>query len=336
MTALKFVSACATAAMAALAASTVLVTSAGAQEAPAPASPDAAAPKEKAPTHKVVFVIAFENHDSKQIYGNSEDAPYINKTLLPAYAHATNFGDLLPKKPSEPHYVWMEAGTNQFSDHTFVADGDPTQTNSTGSTAHLVTQIRDANNGSSWMSYQQGINNETGKCPIRSDHFYAAKHNPFVFFRDVVGSPPSKTNAYCIAHHKDYTLLAADLVNSTVATYNFISPNLCNDMHGAVGCPILNQIKSGDTWLKNNLPPIIDYVNTHNGVIFLVWDEGSSTKLMPFIAIGPHVKAGYTSTVRYDHSALLKSVEKIVQVPILPTVASANDFTDLFQSGKFP
>src|SRR3954452_17904826 len=90
-----------------------------------------------------VFVIAMENHDASQIYGNTTNAPYINNTLIPSYAHATNFNDPLALSiPSEPHYVYMEAGTNAFSDHTFTSDSDPSSTNSTSSTAHLVTQIK--------------------------------------------------------------------------------------------------------------------------------------------------------------------------------------------------
>jgi len=40
-------------------------------------------------------------------------------------------------------------------------------------------------------------------------------------------------------------------------------------MHGASGCPDSNTIRSGDTWLKNELPRLISYVNAHAGVIFL-------------------------------------------------------------------
>src|SRR3954447_9733436 len=133
-----------------------------------------------------VIVIPMENHDASQIIGNTTNAPYINNTLLPGYAHATNFNDELALAvPSEPHYVWMEAGTNAFSDHTFTGDGDPTSTNSTSSTAHLATQIKNATNGVTWRAYQEGLNSSTGSCPIHTSGFYAAKHNPFVFFRDV-------------------------------------------------------------------------------------------------------------------------------------------------------
>ena len=117
-------------------------------------------------------------------------------------------------------------------------------------------------------------------------------HDPFVFFQDVAGSPPSKTEAYCAAHHASTAILADDLKNDHVAGYSFVTPNLCNDMHGASGCPQSDTIRAGDDWLATNLPPIIDYATTHAGVIFLVWDEGSATLKIPFLAIGPGVKKG--------------------------------------------
>jgi hypothetical protein len=127
------------------------------------------------------------------------------------------------------------------------------------------------------MSYQEGITNTTGACPIVSSGFYAAKHDPFVFFRDVSGSPPSKTNSGCASHHKDYSQLAADLANHAVASFNFITPNLCHD-----------------------------------------------------------AKTGYAGAVPYDHGSMLKSIERILEVPVLATVSGANDFTDLFVAGFFP
>jgi len=300
--------------------------------APAEAAVDTAAPPS---VIKVVFVIAMENQDARDIYGNTTSAPYINNVLLPTYAHSTNFTDELPPAiPSEPHYVWMEAGTNQFSDHTFTGDGDATAVNSTASKLHLATQIRKA--GLTWMAYQEGINATTGACPISSSGHYAAKHDPFVFFQDVSGSPPSKTTKGCAARHKDTSALAADLANHAVASYNFITPNLCNDMHGDTGCADGNYIRAGDKWLQANLPAIIDYANANAGAIFITWDESESTTYMPFIAIGPHVKAGYAGSVNYTHSAMLRSMEEILQLAPLKTVKSATDFKDLFVAGYFP
>jgi hypothetical protein len=284
-----------------------------------------------------VFVIAMENHDASQVYGNTSSAPYINNTLLPKYARATNFNDELALSiPSEPHYVWMEAGTNAFSDRTFTGDGDPSSSNSTSSTSHLVTQIKNATNGVTWRTYQEGLNSATGSCPIHSSGFYGAKHDPFVFFKDVAGSPPSASNAYCVSHHRAYSALAADLAASDVASYTFITPNLCNDMHGASGCPDSNTVRSGDTWLSQQLPQLISYANSHAGVIFITWDEGSGTLKMPFLAIGPQVKTGYAGSVSYTHSSLTKSIEAILQLPTLAKVASANELSDLFSAGQYP
>jgi hypothetical protein len=285
---------------------------------------------------KHVFVIAMENHDGTQIYGSSS-APYINKTLIPAYAHTSNFNDPLALSiPSEPHYVWMDAGTNAFSDHTFTNDNAPSSSNSTSSTAHLSTQIKNATNGVTWMAYQEGINSTTGSCPIAASGFYMPKHDPFIFFRDTSGNPPSKTNAYCIAHHKDLSALAGDLTNNRVSSYNFITPNQCHDMHGQSGCPNSNTIQAGDDWLAANLPALISYANANAGAIFIVWDEGSSTGKLPFLAVGPHVKANYTGAVNYTHSSLVKSVEHILQLSTLSTVASANELSDLFVAGFYP
>jgi hypothetical protein len=287
---------------------------------------------------KVVFVIPLENKSSAMIYGNTQSAPYINGTLIPAYAHTTMFGDELPSLVSEPHYVWMESGTNVFADHTFSGDSDSSPSNSTNSTEHLVTQLGKA--GVSWMSYQEGLNNNTGACPIKSSGFYAAKHDPFVFFQDVSGNPPSQTNMNCAMHHKPLTALAGDLQNSAVAQYNFITPNLCNDMHGDGACSQSNtdaaNIKAGDDWLKNNLPAIITYALAHDGYVFVVWDEGDQTNLIPFIAISAHAKKNYAGGVKYTHSSLLKSEELILGVPVLAKVTNDADFADLFDQGYFP
>jgi hypothetical protein len=302
---------------------------------------------EAAAAIKHVFVIAMENHDAtcightdkchdRQIYGNA-NAPYINDTLIPTYAHATNFKDELPLQvDSEPHYIWMEAGTNAFSDGTFLTDRDPSGSNSTSSTDHLATQIRNSH-GDSWMSYQEGLDPlTTGACPVRSAGRYAAKHDPFVFFQDVAGDPPSKKTQYCADHHKPYSSLAGDLAADRVASFVFITPDICHDMHGAHGCGPGSDVSRGDDWLKAELPRLMAWANKHSGVIFLTFDEGRATGKMPFIAIGPGVKTNYAGGIAYDHGSMLKSIEKILGLPVLKAVEGKNDLADLFELGAFP
>jgi len=277
-----------------------------------------------------------ENHDDTSIYGNSASAPYINGTLMTRYARSANFLDPLPiGVPSEPHYLWMEAGTNAFKDHTFTNDDDPSSSNSTSSVDHLVNQI-EQKGGLSWLSYQEGLDSSTGACPVKTSGFYAAKHNPFVFFQDIAGNPPSASTARCTSHHRSLSSLSQDLKNGSVANYNFITPNQCNDMHGQFLCPSIDLVKPGDDWLRANLPDMISFCEAHNGVVFVVWDEGEGKLTIPFLAIGPGIKPGYVSSVTYTHGSLVKSVERIFGLPTLPSVASDADFADCFQPGAFP
>ena len=206
--------------------------------------------------------------------------------MLPTGARATSFIDELPVgSPSEPHYVWMEAGTNVFADRTFTTDSAPSASNSTASTAHLATQIVAA--GLSWTAYQEGIDATTGSCPIAGSGFYAPKHDPFVFFRDVAGSPPAKTTRLARRTSRTCRPWLAISRPARSPNYVFITPNLCHDMHGASGCPDSNWIRAGDTWLGENLPPILSFAEAHAGVVFVLWDEGDATGHLPFVALGP-------------------------------------------------
>ena len=282
---------------------------------------------------RTVFVIPMENKPSSEIYGNTTDAPYINGLLATA-ASASMFEDVLPTLDSEPHYIYMEAGTNAFSDKTLSTDNPPSATNSTSSTAHLVTQLDTA--GIPWMSYQMGIT--SGTCPIAASGVYAPKHDPFIFFQDISGSPPSANNALCSAHHKSYDDFPADL-QAGITGYVFITADLCHDMHGDASCTqgtaTAGNIQAGDTWLSTELPRIIAYTQTHDALIFLAWDEGDSTNLIPFIAIGSHVIPGVNATT-YSHGSILKSVEEYLGVPILAKVAHTSDFSGMFETGTFP
>jgi hypothetical protein len=229
----------------------------------------------------------------------------------------------------------MEAGTATFADRTFIDDSVPSAANSTSSTAHLSTQLDAA--GLGWLAYQEGIDATTGACPIHASGFYMPKHDPFVFFQDVSGNPPSDTNARCAAHH-----LGIDAFWEAVAgrmpmpSYAFVTPNQCNDMHGQGGCPDSNLVRSGDDWLAAHLPDVIAYAEANQGVIFLVWDEGETDTKIPFLAIGPHVKKGYASDSEVTHGSLVKSVEKIFDLPVLDAVGPVNDFADFFENGAFP
>jgi phospholipase C len=273
---------------------------------------------------KTVFVILMENHNWSSIKG-SRSAPYINTTLLPLASHAEQYYNPPGIHPSLPNYLWLEAGAN-FG----IRDDKQPSANHQRTPNHLVTLLNAA--GISWKSYQEDI--DGSRCPITGTRLYAPKHNPMVYFDDVTGANRA-TSAFCIAHIRPYTELATDLRQNRVARYNFITPNLCDDMHNARGCVTSDSIKNGDTWLANEVPRILDsQAYKRGGAIFITWDEGEgSDGPIGMIVLSPHAKGkGYTNTLRYTHSATLRTLQEIFGVtPLLGDAAKAPDLADLFQ-----
>ena len=296
--------------------------------------PDGTGPGDTATTGghaiKTVFLVMMENNDWSAVTGDAA-ATYINGTLVPTYGHANAYKNPPGIHPSLPNYLWLEAGTN----FNVTADGDPGPTNVQSTTSHLVTQLTTA--GVSWKAYVEDI--PGGNCPLTSSGLFVPRHTPMLFFDDVTNNE-SATSANCISHIVPYTTLATDLTANTVAQYNFITPNLCDDMHNSFGCTnMLDGIANGDAWLKTNIPPILASTAYKNGgVIFILWDEGAfslSDGPVGLIVLSPLLKSpGYSNTIAYTHSSTLKSIEEIFSVPLLNDAATATttDLADFFTS----
>jgi phospholipase C len=263
---------------------------------------------------QTVFLILFENHDWSEIKGNPS-APYINGVVLPQAAHAERFFNPAGIHPSLPNYLWLEAGQN----FGILDDNDPS-VHHQNTTAHLVTQLERA--GISWKAYQENITGAT--CPLVDNGQYAVRHNPFVYFDDVTDGN-SSTSAHCIAHVRPYSEMAGDLLQNNVARYNFITPNICHDMHDC-------SVATGDAWLSTEVPKILSSSSYQHAVIFITFDESDHADgPIGLIALSPFAKAGYANTLTYTHSSTLRTVQEIFGVtPLLGDAARATDFADLF------
>jgi phospholipase C len=275
---------------------------------------------------QTVFIILMENHDWSQIK-DSPSAPYINNTLLPMSSYAEQYYNPPGIHPSLPNYLWLEAGDN----FGIFNDGLPA-VNHLSTTSHLVTLLENA--GLSWKSYQEDI---TGTiCPLTNFMRYAPKHNPMVYFDDVTDTNDFFSQ-HCIDHVRPYTELATDLANSTVANYNFITPNLCNDMHDTCP-PINNSIRQGDLWLSTEVPRILNSAAYQNrGALFITWDEGQRGSDGPIgmILLSPFGQGnGYSNSIYYTHGSLLRTVQEIFNIlPLLGDAADETDVSDLFAPG---
>jgi hypothetical protein len=296
---------------------------------PSPANTPTALPPTATPVNTTgttinnVFLILEESYPWSAVHGNSS-SPYIT-SLLPQASYATQYfappdGTLL----SLPQYLWIEAGTS----FGINDDNDPSQ-DSQSTTAHLVTLLKNA--GITWKAYQEGISGTN--CPTTNTGLYAVRHEPFMYFQDVTSN-----STYCTQHMRPYTELATDLASGNIARYNFITPNLCDDMHdNCTGDPV----RQGDDWLKANLPTILaSPAYQNNGAVLITWDNSDASASDPIgmIVLSPSGKGGgYSNAIHYDHSSLLHTLERVFRVsPLLGGAASAADLGDLFKSGALP
>lgn len=272
------------------------------------------------PPIQTVFVILMENHDWSEIQG-SPSAPYINNTLLPMASYCTQYYNPPNLHPSEPNYLWLEAGTN----FGVTNDADPA-CNHQSSTNHLVTLLKNA--GISWKSYVEDI--PGGTLPLTSFGAYVAEHVPFLYFDDVTGTN-NPNDPYGVAHVRPYTEFAGDAMTNHVASYNFFTPDICSDMHNdCTG----DAIKQGDDWLAILVPGILgSQAWQNNGAIFILWDESiDGDHAIGMIVISKLAKGGgYSNAIHYTHSSTLRTIQEIFCVtPLLGDAANANDLGDLF------
>lgn len=273
-----------------------------------------------------VFVVMMENTDWATVKGDP-DMPYVNRTLLPAFAHAENYRGA--DHPSLPNYITLEAGANLG-----LTDGGylPAKHHVT-TTQHLTTELDQA--GVSWAYYAENLPGDGKICNLTDPGTpYSEDHNPFVYFTDVSGDPPSATDAYCIRHERPYTDFAPALADGTVARYNFIVPD---DYHqGEKRAPGSScALCQADTWLSQQIPLIqASPAYRDGGAILILWDEGDACCHHPsgLIVVSPYAKPGYADTIAYSHTSTLRTVQEIFGVtPLLRGAATATDLRDLFQ-----
>ena len=244
-------------------------------------------------------------------------------------SYANNYKNPPGIHPSLPNYLWLEGGAS----FGVKDDGPPSEHNLTTHN-HLVKLLENA--GISWRSYDENISGTN--CPLTNqgskdsngNQLYAVKHDPFVYFSDQTNNR-SSSSANCISHIRPFTQFAYDLSANKVARYNFITPNLCDDMHDTCGG---SAIAHGDAWLKKTVPLILNSTAYRSGgVLFITWDEAASGDgPIPMIVLSPYAKGNhYSNTTYYTHSSTLRTIQEIFGVyPLIRYAGSATDLKSMF------
>ena len=286
---------------------------------------------------KKVFVIAMENHNwtqpinpfgpgVQQVFQNP-NAPFINSLVdgsatavidgsvvhisrHVAYAAAyhnvlaTPSGNNPHIHPSEPNYLWAEAGTN----FGVLNDNDPyTGGTNQNTTEHLSGLLMRA--GKTWRSYQEDIDLTLSaggltNVPLPKDQWtvplssfsgffasgvnayngsnqynYAAKHNPQVFFTDSNGGNDATPSNPLSTQYAPLQQLEEDLEHDRVADYTWITPDQYNDMHSTLAAGFQGltgdaaNIAQGDNFLSIVVPMIMASQAYQNHGVIIIWTD---------------------------------------------------------------
>lgn len=263
----------------------VLVVSLGCAMAITGSAPAGAAHAEGAPpAFGRVVVVVFENKEFAQVIGNSE-APTLNQ-LANRYALLTNYRAVA--HPSLPNYLALVSGSTQrvTSDCTSCSV----------QALNLADTLEQA--GKTWRTYAEGLPYPgfTGSSAGR----YAKKHDPFLYFDDVVSRPGRLHRIVPL------TSFARDLAMRRLPAFSLVVPDLCHDMHDC-------SIATGDAWLAGFVRPLLASRQLEHGVVFLVFDEGAGNAggggHVAALAVGPLVRPGSRSPAALNHYSLLRTID---------------------------
>lgn len=323
---------------------------------------------EGVPRVQHVVTLLLENESASSTWSPTSPATYLN-SLVPSGAFVPQY--FATGHVSLDNYVALTSGVAgaqvapTYTDCAGLSLWECTQDVSTATalSGSVADQLDAA--GLSWKEYADGtsapcVHDTYSPTSPSPDTFqgdsttpesstagpnYADRHVPFLYYSNVIGD-----QARCDAHLRPFTELQTDLANNMLPAYSFITPDTCNDGHDspcADGSP--GGLTSADQFLQANLPALIDYLQGHDGVLFITTDEGAGSDTsgcchggpggqagfggqVGLLALGPMVAAGTTSAAQYDHASLLRTEEDLLGIgSYLNNAAASTPMADIWR-----
>lgn len=308
------------------------------------AAPTAKPVLEGIPRFDHVVVLTEENESASETFKANSLAPYLNSlrkkgVFLPSYygtGHASldNYVSMVSGLPPLPHLMADCEGLSLWEcvQPQGLANGG----------RNLADQVEEKK--LSWRTYPDGAPTACFHAPYSPtspapDPYqgnsttggkdYADRHNPFLYFPDVIGDQKR-----CEQHQRPFSDLAKDLRRGTLPALSFVVPDTCHDGHDdpcANGKP--GGLRSMDAWLRQQVPPLLTYLAKHNGLLVINFDEGFTPSDPADIAghpedygcqtcalgglggrtgallLSPRLPQGRTDATEYDHYSLLRTIE---------------------------
>jgi hypothetical protein len=280
------------------------------------------------PLFSSVTVIMMENRSLSTLQKAmaSNGAPNLG-ALAAKYATGDDYHGVT--HPSLPNYIALTSGDTQGIGCDCKAEQGQGSCNALtcnlvlGScscdkaAANLADQLEAAKR--SWMAFGEDMG---APCNVVDSGNYAVRHVPFLYYDDV------QTDAKrCSAHVVDFSSYDP----KAPADFDFIAPNLVNDMHNP-NFGVDQNIANGDAWIG----PHVDAITSapafaKGGLLVVAWDEDDDSggitgtdDPVPVYVVSPYAKGGgFVSHVKADHYSLLATFEDGLGLPRLGQAGQA-------------
>lgn len=274
----------------------------------------------KLPRPDHIVIVIEENKGFQQVM-DTEDAVYL-QSLIKQGASLTNMHAF--HHPSQANYYELFSGNSQG----IKGDGCPKERFTASSLGGLLNAKSDGDKKLSFAGYAEDLPLEDFKSATFKEFCenhkkcFALKHTPWLGFEDSYAST------------RDFS---AFVPSDDLPTVAVVVPNLQNDMHdGSIQC--------GSEWLEKHIKPYVDWVEKHNSLLIVTWDEDNHKSLhpittkppqnqIPTIFVGPMVKPCSQSDKQYTHYDLLRTIEDIYSLAHLGATESAKDIDDVWKNG---
>ncbi len=293
------------------------------------------------PRFSNVYVVMMENTSlsTLQTAMSGGMAPNL-KAMTSAYATGSDYHGVT--HPSLPNYIALTSGGTQgvVCDCSALAGQGTCSTNSLACEGAIALGFpcscpNDATNvadqleaaGKTWMAFGESMGTP---CNLTDSGNYAQRHVPFLYYDDIQTSA-----ARCDAHVVDFSNFSV----ASPAAFNFIAPNLIDDMHNPDPTTSVN-IPDGDAWIGPQVAAITaSAAYKSGGLLVVVWDEddgsggvlGTTDDPIGIFVISPYAKSGgYVSAVMANHYSLLATIEDGFGMSRLGSAATATPLTDYF------
>ncbi|MCI4337258.1 MAG: carboxypeptidase regulatory-like domain-containing protein [Thermoplasmata archaeon] len=233
-----------------------------------------------------VFIVMLENAEATTVEAKG---PF-EESLAANYASASQYYAVC--HPSAPNYLALTSGTS------WQCGSDSYHTYSSENLGDLAQKA-----GLGWDGFEESM---PSRCDLNDSYPYAVKHNPLVYYSDIVGNTTE-----CRAHDLPFTNWTADVSANTIPAFAMFTPNLTDDGHDT-------GVAFADKWLAGWLSPLLNDSFFSQSVFFLTYDEGvnddsgyngTAGGRVYFTAVSPYARAGFNLTTNASHYSLLSTVE---------------------------